>query len=223
LQVQHLRVLATDIGVEYPEDERLLPDLRDTYGWLSQHHEEAITAFTELRLEEERLWLNVSDTVRDDWRWVKATDIVFNGRDDGGRWEAQRTLLPYEKLLCALGARTVRSVTPPPLELLSEGQQLGALRRAVQELREKRCLTDVVIRGLDGQEFSAHRLMLAAASEHFKTEFTGSFSESRAASVEEPVQIDTGFASKAVKAVIGKSTMIARQRRPADHTNRLHL
>mmetsp|Transcript_22011 Transcript_22011/g.52846 ORF Transcript_22011/g.52846 Transcript_22011/m.52846 type:complete len:613 (+) Transcript_22011:35-1873(+) len=55
--------------------------------------------------------------------------------------------------------------------------------KALSSLWENRELTDVVV-VVEGQRFPAHRVVLAAGSQHFRAMFTRSFAESRADEVE---------------------------------------
>ena len=109
----------------------------------------------------------------------------------------------YGGLLRAAGVQTVVHVSVPD-DLQNEvthEKQLEDIRDGFREMREARQLTDVTFVAEDGAEFAAHRVFLAARSEHFRTEFAHGWRESVDLGGE--VEIDVGRSQECLKAVLG--------------------
>ncbi|KAJ1470702.1 BTB/POZ protein [Baffinella frigidus] len=83
--------------------------------------------------------------------------------------------------------------------------------KALSSLWENRELTDVVV-VVEGQRFPAHRVVLAAGSQHFRAMFTRSFAESRADEVELHEIAAEGFQTVALRDGTVESVLLAADR-----------
>ncbi|EJF60799.1 hypothetical protein DICSQDRAFT_181063 [Dichomitus squalens LYAD-421 SS1] len=191
--VEHLHVLATKIAPRYPGDSGLLDDLKATYGYLNEHHEDSQRFM--VRCRKEALFLNVDNPESDSWTFLPACQIMLNVSDEDGFWEVRDFLRPFRDLLVVSGAFEIKIPKAAPPPTTSAEGLLIRLRASLDEQRRNKLLTDVIFRitgeGEAGHEGDlwAHRALLVSASDYFNRLFCGQsgFSESRAASVEDPV------------------------------------
>ena len=211
--MEHLRVLATRIAIQYSGDGGLLDDMKATYRYLNEHCGAAQRFM--VRYRKEALFLNVDHPESDSWTLLPASQIVLNVSDDGDLREVRAFLRPFRDLLVVSGALEIKIPTAaPPPATPAEGL-LARLRTSFAEQRKSKTLTDVVFR-VSGErggatrraELWAHRALLATASDHFNQLFCGHsrFSESRAASVEDPVviPIESDLELQCVELVLGE-------------------
>jgi speckle-type POZ protein len=85
----------------------------------------------------------------------------------------------YFEVMCSVEVIRDGALTPPPLTELEELPDLG---HDLAMLSNKQELTDVSF-DVDGESFSAHRLVLAARSPVFRAELYGSMAESKMACI----------------------------------------
>ena len=146
-QVEHLKVLTTQIAQDYPGNLTLLSDIQATYKWLDEHSEEARQPL--LCACHFKLFLNVNDPTEDGWtgKWEAAQNIVLNLHYDCQQLKtAGDFLVKYDKLLLAAGCSTMKifirdGCEPPPT--LSESDN-HRLREVQNEMRKSGELTDMV-------------------------------------------------------------------------------
>ena len=167
--MEHLRKLAM-IADRYNNNSNLISDFAATYQWLDTHVADCEEYLIDY--QDERLFLNVNNPAIT-WTFASATELVFNGRDDSLRKRVRNYLLPYRRLLLAVGAREIIDVVRPELELSAADEGPVSLRSKFDRYRQQRYLTDVVIKSSDGEEFHAHKLMLSDATETFERRFSG--------------------------------------------------
>ena len=176
----------------------MIEDLKATYSWLANHTTEA----QELRdYNQDALFLNV-DNPNLEWRWDSASELLFDEKDSSNPRRVRGFLKEYGGLLRAAGVEEVSHVSVPE-DLLGEEShetQLEQIMSRFDEMREAEQLTDVTFVAEDGTMFAAHRVFLAARSEHFKTSFTGKWRESRDL---EAVEIEPGYSRECLEAVLG--------------------
>ncbi|KAM5530669.1 hypothetical protein V8D89_015641 [Ganoderma adspersum] len=193
--VKHLHVLATKISPKHSRDAGLLSDLQATYQHLQERHRDAERFL--LRHRNVALFLNVDAPGTESWEFLPASQIMFNVPDEDDRREARAFLRPFRELLLAAGANEIKIPSAPSISPSSPEAHLSRFRASFEMQRRSRVLTDVVFRaeGATATEADrdhwAHRALLATTSEHFYNQFCAQsgFSESRAASVEDPVVI----------------------------------
>jgi hypothetical protein len=207
-QADHLVVLSTRIALDHPRNETVLQDLRETYSWLAQTTHVAESGQLLGAFRDKAIWLNVDNPQEDAWIWNSADQIVFNGQDSekNNQREAHSWMSNYKQLLLASGAREIHRPAAPVITLTPVEAQYRAARATVDTLRTGRKLTDVIFVAEDGQEFVAHRIWMATASDYFLDMFAGSsgFSESSDdISPANPVRIDVQFPSIAVRVCLG--------------------
>jgi BTB/POZ domain len=210
-QVQHLRVLALQMSVDYPQDRALLGDLRTTYQWLDDHLEEAKPIM--IQHKSERLFLNVADPETGAWVWCSAQELLFGIRHRRSSFHIQEFLLSFQGLLRESGVETIIEASLPAdvddnVELPAESEPL---RSAFCSMRDAKKLTDVVLipdteDGEPETTFVAHRAYLAAYSTYFLNAFGGEFQES---SAHQPVNMRVhGYSSSSVQVLLGTSSCI---------------
>ncbi|PIL32619.1 hypothetical protein GSI_05323 [Ganoderma sinense ZZ0214-1] len=195
--VKHLHVLATKIAPRHSRDAGLLSDLKGTYKYLQERHGEAARFLLSHR-NHARLFLNVDDPETESWEFLPASQIMFNVPDEDDRKEARAFLRPFRELLLASGANEIKIPSAAPIAPSSPEAHLSRFRASFDMQRRTKVLTDVVFRvagataAEEDRNHWAHRALLATASRHFYDSFCAQsgFSESRAASVEEPVVIE---------------------------------
>jgi hypothetical protein len=181
--LEHLRVLTLQIAPSHPSNKQLLSDIKKTYRWLEQHKEDITLGNQLIQHNTELLFLNVDDPERMDWTWRSASQLYINISDspDSGCWGVRQFLMPFRGLLRLAGVEEVKNPTVPDLPISSVEEQLNQLkltRIAYNDMRYEGRLTDVVFITDSGEEFPAHRVVLAGAGEHFQDMFLGQFGES---------------------------------------------
>ena len=97
--MEHLRKLAM-IADRYNNNSNLISDFAATYQWLDTHVADCEEYLIDC--QDERLFLNVNNPSIT-WTFASATELVFNGRDDSLRKRVRNYLLPYRRLLLAVG------------------------------------------------------------------------------------------------------------------------
>jgi len=198
-QIEHLRVLSTEIAPDLGYNSELVEDLKATYSWLADHESEAERL---MDYNEERLFLNVDDPVRG-WSWNSASELLFDERDSSNPRRVRRFLKNYSGLLRAAGVMEVNHVSIPD-DLVDEDShetQLKRIRNSFNSMREADHLTDVTFTANDGTEFPAHRVFLAAQSRHFETCFAPGWRESMV--LEGKVEIPVDYGQECLQAVLG--------------------
>ncbi|PCH34677.1 hypothetical protein WOLCODRAFT_165735 [Wolfiporia cocos MD-104 SS10] len=184
--VEHLRVLVLKVAKDHTGHGEVLEDLRATYQWLNDRSSEAEQYL--LQRPDEALFLNI-DGPRDDWRFMCASQLVFNAPDEDDRQAVREILLPYKDLLLAANALEIVQPSVPTLQRSPAETVLQSLRSRMNEQRKQEILTDAILVSKDNGRFPVHRSFLAASGEHFNNMFCGGLSESRPASVIAPVEV----------------------------------
>lgn len=149
---------------------------------------------------QDKLFLNVDDPALE-WRWNSASELLFDEKDSSNPRRVRRFLKDYGGLLRAGGVQTVDHVSMPDglLIKIPHEKQLEDIRERFKEMREARQLTDVTFVAEDGTEFAAHRVILAARGDHFKTQFTSGYRES----IDFDSEQEVGCSQECLKAVLG--------------------
>ena len=173
-QIQHLRVLSTEIAPDLGYNSELIEDLKATYSWLAEHESEAEGL---LDYNQERLFLNVDDPIRE-WRWNSASELLFDENDSSNPRRVREFLKNHGGLLHAAGVRTIDPVLVPDhlLREVSHETRLTQISNSFNEMREADQLTDVTFIAEDDTEFTAHRVFLATQVVHFKASLTRGWS-----------------------------------------------
>ncbi|KAG8910440.1 hypothetical protein FRC00_008171, partial [Tulasnella sp. 408] len=113
--VQHLVVLATQIGPARAQSPLLFSEVRRVYDWLLSNKDD-VSALLQ-PLSGQPLWLNVNSD-QDTWTWRSAEQLVFDLEYDSGQhFDAKNFLTRYRPLLISVGAKEfhyaeLRSTTP---------------------------------------------------------------------------------------------------------------
>ncbi|KAG6900014.1 hypothetical protein C0993_004197 [Termitomyces sp. T159_Od127] len=196
--VEHLKTLALRILPDFPSSHRLCRELTKTYEWLNDNCNEENNASLLATLHAQPVFLNVVDPSEfAAWEWHTADQLLLNETKAVRRFHPVKAfLLPFEKLLHAAGVQAVvHPEIPPSSEGLSDSDQLASIRKAFQEMRQARLLTDVrfVSADDDGEEeiLPCHRAFLATCSSYFYDAFTTEMEPANLdASVRNPKTID---------------------------------
>ncbi|KAH7383481.1 hypothetical protein BKA64DRAFT_682440 [Cadophora sp. MPI-SDFR-AT-0126] len=153
--------------------ENFLQDLKKTYQYLQDRLDQSLASFN---LADDVVWLNMSDwnhhsVLMDDLRssWQSIDQLVLSSSVDSGPIKAVRPgLMVYEKLLRAVGCKSITypTVTQPPVP---EGYSIAASTRL---LRQAGKMFDISYQS-QGRKIQAHRLVLAAVSDHCASQFGG--------------------------------------------------
>ncbi|KAG6860981.1 hypothetical protein C0995_005217 [Termitomyces sp. Mi166 len=178
--VEHLRTLALRILRDFPSSPRLLAELTKTYEWLNNNCENTSNAGLLVTLHAEALFLNVADASDfATWEWHTADQLLLNETKVVSRFHPVKAfLLPFEKLLRTTGVKSVKHPeAPSSSQGPSDSEQLASIRKAFQEMRQARLLTDVEFVAADdddGEEeiLPCHRTFLATYSSFFYDAFT---------------------------------------------------
>ncbi|CAA7261057.1 unnamed protein product [Cyclocybe aegerita] len=174
--VEHLRILATQIGLDHPKDRTLIFDLKATYEWLNERADQAgqyLAPFVD-----ERLFLNVVDPIEDTWdgQWSAASELVLNMHYDTNRKKRVNSFLrKYDALLRAAGCKTLnlQSVREERLAPATTGTS-SHLRDAFDRMRKDGIFLDVMFvhapdsPETEGFQIPAHKAFVAAAIPHFR-------------------------------------------------------
>lgn len=199
--------MATEVAPEYPANEDLLSDIKDTYQWLLDHKGDEGLGDELLQYQGDQLFLNVDDPDTEEWNWRSADELCFNIDDlpDSNCWNVRKFLEPFEALLRLAEVEAVEAPSIPTLPPTSLETQFTAMRNAFNEMRIGGKLTDVQFVAEDGRESFAHRAFLAATSEHFQSSFCGRFRDSGPATAAEPLVIQSlEYSGEAIACTIGE-------------------
>jgi sacsin len=191
--LEHLRVLSLQIAPSYPSNTELLSDIKQTYQWLEKYKEDAALGHRLVQYHTEPLFLNIDDPECMDWTWHSASKMYINISDSPASdcWGVRQFLIPFRGLLRLAGVKEVQMRTAPDMPISSLEQQLNHLqlmRNAYDSMRREGKLTDVIFITDDGEEFPAHRVVLAGAGEHFRDLFLGQWGESNLI-VDRPISV----------------------------------
>ena len=198
-QIEHLRILSTEIAPELGSNPELIEDLKATYLWLDRRGNGASRL---LGYNGERLFLNVDNPTLE-WSWNSASELLFDENDSSNPRRVRQFLRNYLGLLRTAGVREISHVSVPN-NLLSEDSreaQLARLSSSLDEMRKADQLTDVTFIAEDGTEFTAHRTLLAAQIEHFKTCFSHGWRESDIVGGSARIPLDKS--QECIEAVLG--------------------
>ncbi|KAA1478287.1 hypothetical protein DENSPDRAFT_663492 [Dentipellis sp. KUC8613] len=194
--IDHLLVLSR-IAHAYAGSARLLAEIRATYDWLDKKkgHLELVQVFT--TRAQDHLFLNI-DHVEDVWTWRNMRELFFGIEDVPlkGLYGVREFLQPFSGLLCAIGVEDGSPLTNlPRTSILPAEERLVALRKSFDSLRQRKRLTDVILVSRESsssgaqlserrKRLDAHRVVLAAASEHFDDMFCGAFKEAKEVTID---------------------------------------
>ena len=171
-QVDHLSVLALRVAIDHPSHSEVLDDLTRTYQWLNdaERYQEAGSRIL-LRFNNQPLFLNVNDPNGEAWNFCTASRLIFNAPDEGNYQGARGFLSSFKALIIASGGREIKQLEAPEIKRTSAEGLLNRWRSQMSQMCRQQQLTDLQFVCVDGTEF-AHRIVLAAASDHFYSEFT---------------------------------------------------
>ncbi|KAH0563531.1 hypothetical protein GP486_001901 [Trichoglossum hirsutum] len=161
---------------------RYLDDLSSTYRYLQENTDDNTFDRTLYR-SEEKVWLNIDvptpllPTVTDiNSAWMDVPHLLlFCPYDPGDMQSVRSYLTPYQELLKRCGCQPILTPTwreterPPSSESMPGG---------VSRLWKDSKLTDITFETKGQQRVSAHKLVLAAASEKYEALFTGGWASS---------------------------------------------
>ncbi|KAM3067186.1 hypothetical protein ACMFMG_005445 [Clarireedia jacksonii] len=200
--IDHLMQISPKIGKADLED--FISDLFASYSYVQSHLEESVQCFESCRysLGKNNLWLNIDATDSKDMliedfvaSWTPLHHLLLISSTDAPPLKCLRqSLMPYEKLLKALGCASVYHPTIEPLQVRSA----QSLASALQEMREDGKLLDIVFVS-EGVRFPAHKTILAAASTYCSAAFSGFWSNDKEIELSEmtphtlKILIDTAY------------------------------
>ncbi|KAK7036692.1 hypothetical protein VNI00_011357 [Paramarasmius palmivorus] len=188
--IRHLRALAR-YTAQNPKAQRrrVLDDLKATYLWLEEHHNEAQELSTH---RDERLFLNIDDP--DDlgsWsgKWIAADDLFFNIQDTGRSRGVRTFLKKFPNLLRVAGVAEVHDPVVPTANVSSVETLFNKQQALFERMRQEGQFLDVKFVEKDtNKEAWAHRVVLSTASDYFWSCFCASgLQECRTASKDDPV------------------------------------
>lgn len=135
-----------------------------------ERYEAAGDAITR-KFSNESLFLNVDDPSRGTWRFVPASQLIFNSPDEGNFQSVRKYLQSFKSLILESGGFEITQLQAPEIPLTPAEAILDQWRTQMDSLRTQNALTDLRFVCEDGVE-PAHRVVLAMASDHFSREFT---------------------------------------------------
>ncbi|EIN04202.1 hypothetical protein PUNSTDRAFT_146680 [Punctularia strigosozonata HHB-11173 SS5] len=177
--VHHLKALARIASDQAPTLE-LLGDITQTYQWLEERNVEAGDHLLDFHTEP--LFLNVDDPRTECWQWDSAEQLIFNAPDEDRRRAVRGFLQQYRKLILAGGGHEIQAADRPEVPRSSAEEALNIWRCALRYFRDQKKFVDVTIWAEDAV-FDAHRVVLAASSEYFKTLFASGVAESQESAI----------------------------------------
>jgi sacsin len=152
-------------------------DLTSTYDYLQEYLTESCNAFVHVT---SMLWLNLAITDNalvslDDLRssWFKIEHLVLSSPcDTPPLMSVQPRLMRYERLLKALGCRTIvyPTIARPKT---SKGESLSAL---MTRMRHEGRMLDITL-SAEGKDVQVHKNILTAASDYFAVHTSGRWAE----------------------------------------------
>jgi sacsin len=200
--IDHLMQISQNLGKANLE--HLVSDLFACYSYLQNHLEESVPCFDSCKysLGKNNLWLNIDatdskDMLVEDVRasWTPLRHLLLISSTDAPPLKCLRqSLMPYEKLLKALGCASVYHPTIEPLQVRSAQSQMSSL----QGMRENGKMLDIVFVS-EGIRFPAHKVVLAAASTYCSAAFSGFWSNEKEIALSEmtphtlKILIDTAY------------------------------
>jgi sacsin len=179
---EHLKHMASSAeNLNDDEVESFLSDLRDSYNYLQENLGESWATFSDFRRC--KVWLNLDIT---DPTLVRKVDIqsgpqspwsdidhliLDSSCDTKNLKSVGQALIPYDRLLRSLGCK---SIVQPKVEI-PHREPPPSVSSSLSRLRREGKLLDVTLVADDGS-VSAHRIVLAAASDYFARQFNGKWS-----------------------------------------------
>jgi len=174
---RHLEHMTTLVeGLDKDDIQSFLSDLSSTYGFLQDNLDKSRTSFT---LRTSKVWLNL-DII--DAKLVHKADlqsswcdidhlVLSSSCDIGMVMSVREALMPFEKLLAALGCEPILYPTISAPEICS-----SSISNALKQMRTEGKLLDVTLVAEEGKHIRAHKVVLASASAYFATQFNGNWS-----------------------------------------------
>ncbi len=131
-------------------------------------------------LREEPLFLNVDKPSNSEapWQFVAASDLLFDGPDEGKYRKARKFLLTYRRLLLSVGAIEIIRPVQPVLQHSPVEEVLEHIRKSQNDQRQNMQFTDVTLKSSDDRSFPVHRSVLAISTKYFRDMFSGDWRES---------------------------------------------
>jgi hypothetical protein len=186
----------------HPSNGHLLRDIKETYRWLENHKDDSELKNALVQSQADPLFLNVDDPETMEWTWHSA-DQLYIGLIDSPQsdcWGVRQFLAPFQGLLRLARVAEVKLPTAPDMHTSSAEIELSRMRSTYDSMRREHILTDMVFIADNGEEFPAHRIVLAGAAEYFRTMFSGAWGESNTA---HPVPVP-GCPADGLRQVLGK-------------------
>jgi len=208
-QVAHLQILS-----KFSQSETLLRDVTATYTFLNDSVEAARNVI--IQHHDEKIFLNVDDPSKDEWRWEAADNLAFSTHDVEEVQRVRHFLTPFKNLLLSAG---VLPVYQPPVAdaspLNSDSVLLLQIRTGFNDMRKARQFIDVVFVPSSGpqlgegeigvdSELVAHRNFLAVYTDYFRDAFCGNYKEALAASSSDPIKFPVDYPKPCIAAVLGE-------------------
>lgn len=167
----HMKQISQQLKRHQLQD--FLADLHKIYDYLQGKLDKSISSFD---LQNCAVWLNLTssdhsivlmDDVRSSWHGIQ--DLVLSSSCDAGPIKAVRpSLMPYEKLLRALGCKSINypTVTRPDIP------QSRSLKAHLQAMWKEERQVDITF-STEGKLIKAHQVILGAVSDKFAAQFSG--------------------------------------------------
>ena len=203
--------------------------MKRSYEWLEDNLTEVEQAGD---LQDERIYLNVDDPVRDEWNWLPASGMALDTQDLAVVSSVRGFLQNYRKLLKATG---VLEASYPELQTGVDDShlddQLSLIRVQFASMRDSGHFTDVTLlsNGKNGtvsmgehsdmevdaiedadvgdpNSLHGHRVWLSAVNTYFKDMFSpgSGFVESQATASGTLVRIPLPYSRYTLKVVLGE-------------------
>jgi sacsin len=175
---EHLEALVgISAGLQDHEVKLFLDDLSHTYRFLQMEP----TTHLAPDLAGKKLWLNIDIDEGNPPRareinssWIDISHMVLFCPYDPGELKYVRSYLtPFDVLLKRCGCQPIRN---PNWKRAERKQTSGPTMIEVSRLWKDQRLTDIVF-SAEGEQISAHKLILAAASKYCEAQFTGPWSQ----------------------------------------------
>jgi BTB/POZ domain len=174
---RHLEHIAKSAeGLDKDDIASFLSDLYSTYRFLQDNLDESRTSFT---LQTSKVWLNLDVlnpklVQKADLQssWCDIDHIILSSSCDIGKvMFVREALMPFEKLLAALGCEPILYPTISTSKICP-----SSISNALKQMRTDGKLFDVTLVAEHGEHIRAHKVVLASVSAYFATQFNGNWS-----------------------------------------------
>ncbi|TVY90160.1 Sacsin [Lachnellula willkommii] len=196
----HLKSLAPQLPAFQLSD--YLADLHRTYEELQNRLDESKTSYNP---NNSAVWLNINSSNHLHVRmeelqsaWYGVENLALSISYDSGNVKAVRpSLLPYEKLLRALGCNIINR----PITTLPDRKPGRSLAKLLQDKRDKGELTDITY-CTEGRSIKAHRIVLAAMSKKCSVQFSWAGSKEELITYDKITDPDTFLSYRTLSTMI---------------------